>query len=186
MRRWKRRILIVLAGCIPAVPLWADTWLLASSRFVPPGAGLFTPGLLGRLGTPPSGAATAATAESEVAGVVDGFHAALRSLDRDKALAALDPGVRIFESGGAEMSRDEYAAHHLASDMAFVAATRMEVLDRKVTISGDAAWVLTLSKTTGSFRGRDVSSRGAETMVLRKTAGSWHIVHVHWSSASAP
>lgn len=149
--------------------------------------GLLALGLLALLaGTPLSGAEPAATPDAEVTATVDRFHEGLRNLDRDKALAVLDPEVRIFEGGGAETSRDEYAAHHLASDMAFIAATRTEVLDRKVTVAGDAAWVLTLSKTTGKFRDRDVSSRGAETMILQRTAAGWRIVHVHWSSGSAP
>lgn len=149
--------------------------------------GLFAFGLLALLaGAPISGAEPAATPDAEVIAAVDRFHQALGNLDRDQALAVLDPEVRIFEGGEAETSRDEYAAHHLASDMAFIAATRTEVLDRKVTVAGDAAWVLTLSKTTGSFRDRDVSSRGAETMVLQRTAAGWRIVHVHWSSGSAP
>lgn len=124
--------------------------------------------------------------EAEVTAVVDGFHAALHSLDRDKALAALAPDVKIYEGGEAQVSSDEYAAEHLGSDMAFVAATHTEVLNRSVTVVGDSAWVLSLSKTTGSFRGRDVSSRGAETMVLQRTAAGWRIVHMHWSSGSVP
>src|SRR5690606_29848204 len=44
---------------------------------------------------------------------VDAFHAALRAGDRDAALAVLAEDALIFEAGGAERSRAEYASHHL-------------------------------------------------------------------------
>ena len=61
--------------------------------------------------------------EAEAAAdVVDRFHAALRAGDTDGALALLAEDVLILEQGGAERSRDEYAAHHLGADAAFAAA----------------------------------------------------------------
>ncbi|MGH7859943.1 MAG: YybH family protein, partial [Candidatus Binatia bacterium] len=104
------------------------------------------------------------------AGTVDQFHAALAAKDRDGALALLAPDVVIFESGGAEMSRDEYADHHLGGDMEFVAATKNEIVDRRTGGSGELAWVITRSKTTGTFRGNEVGAHGTETMLLARTA----------------
>ncbi len=124
--------------------------------------------------------------KATVAAVVDAFHAALAAGDRAGALSRLAAEVQIFEAGGAERSRDEYASHHLAGDMEYVAATRTELLSRTVEVAGDTAWVLTLSKTTGTFKGKAVSSRGAETMLLRRGAEGWKIVHVHWSSRPVP
>lgn len=127
---------------------------------------------------PPVAAATAGTP----AAAVESFHAALAAGDRDRALSWLDTQVVIFESGGAEMSRDEYASHHLESDMAFVGATKTEVIDRQAQAAGDAAWVLSRTHTTGQFRDRAVDVDGVETMVLRRVSGEWRIVHIHWSS----
>jgi len=62
------------------------------------------------------------------AGTVNRFHDALASGDRARALELLDPGIVIYESGGAELSRDEYASHHLAADREFSAATTLEIL----------------------------------------------------------
>lgn len=125
----------------------------------------------------------AAEAPPEAASVVERFHAALAAGDRAQVLAVLDSSVVIFESGGAELSRDEYASHHLAGDMEYVAATKTEVTDRRGGGSGDVAWVLSRSKTTGKFRGKEVSSSGTESMVLERGAdGAWRIVHIHWSS----
>jgi len=136
------------------------------------------------LGVAAAGAARAqaepAVAEAEAA--LDAFHAALAAGDRDGALARLDPAVVIFEAGGAELSRDEYASHHLAGDMEFLAATTTERVDRRSGASGELVWVLTRSNTTGTFRGEDVSSRGTETALLARSANGWRIVHLHWSS----
>lgn len=136
-----------------------------------------------------SGAAAAAgegTADSSPTAAVEAFHAALAAKNRDAALALLDREVVIFESGDAELSRDDYAEHHLGADMEFVSATRTEITSRESGADGDVAWVLTRSKTSGSFRGKEVATVGAETMVLsRRDDGSWRIVHVHWSSHAA-
>lgn len=113
---------------------------------------------------------------------VEAFQRALAAGRREEALALLAPDVVVFESGGAELSRDEYANHHLAADMEFSAAAPARVLDRKQGSGGDTAWVLSRTEMKGSFRGREVHSRGTETMLLRQTAAGWRIVHIHWSS----
>lgn len=118
------------------------------------------------------------TAES----AVDAFHAALERGDRASALALLLPDVTIFESGEAELSRDEYAAHHLGADMEFVRATREQILVRKVIDGKDQASVWTRSRTTGRFRDKAVDVDGTETVVLQLTPDGWRIAHIHWSS----
>jgi ketosteroid isomerase-like protein len=80
------------------------------------------------------------------------------------------------------MSREEYAGHHLGGDMEFVRAVETEVVDRQAHMSGDVAWVLTRTHTSGRFRERDIDVDGVETMVLRRSGDQWRIVHVHWSS----
>jgi len=113
---------------------------------------------------------------------VAAYHAALSSADRDAALAVLDPEVLIFESGGAELSRDEYAAHHLGGDMEFSAATARTIVDQRSGRSDEVAWVLT--RPHRSFHGKAIDVRGVETMLLRRTEHGWRIVHIHWSSRS--
>ncbi len=113
---------------------------------------------------------------------VDAFHAAVSGDDRDAALALLDEDVVIFEAGGAEMSRQEYASHHLGGDMKFAAAVERTVTDRQSDSRGDIAWVLTRTETHGSLGEREIHSRGTETMLLRRTDDGWRIVHIHWSS----
>jgi hypothetical protein len=128
------------------------------------------------------GGSVAGQAKGEPAAIVHSFHDALSSGNREVALGSLDPAVVIFEQGGAEMSRDEYASEHLGADIEFSLATTSKVVDQRIQGTGKSAWVLTISETSGSFRGKDVSSRNAETMVLERKSGAWRIVHIHWSS----
>lgn len=114
--------------------------------------------------------------------VVDAFHAALVSGDSEAVLALMTEDVMILEEGGAERSRDEYAGHHLPADMNFAAATTTEVTRRAAWVEGDVAWVLTESRTIGSFNDRTVNSLSAETMILHRGADGWRIRHIHWSS----
>ena len=127
----------------------------------------------------PAGASAQDEGPAEVVG---GFHRALAAGDRDAALTLLAPDVMIFESGGAERSRDEYASHHLGADAEFAGATRREILDQQQGGDGEVAWVLTRSKTTGKFRDREIDSYGVETMILKKAPDGWRIAHIHWSS----
>ena len=112
------------------------------------------------------------------------FHEALASGDKEKVLEVLDPDVVIFESGGAELSRDDYASHHLGADMEFSAATNRTIIDQTEGEAGDAGWVLTRSETRGTFREKDIDILGVETVFLRRGEHGWRIVHLHWSSRS--
>ncbi|MGQ0835010.1 MAG: c-type cytochrome [Gammaproteobacteria bacterium] len=131
---------------------------------------------------PPAGPRLPPSTVEPVA-VVDRFFRALAAGDTKSASAVLDPGVLIFESGGAERSRQEYASRHLAADAAFLKAAKHRLMSRTGDAVGDLAWVATESRLTAQgAKPADVVS--TETMVLRKTAEGWRIVHIHWSSRS--
>lgn len=117
------------------------------------------------------------------AAAVDAFHAALGRGDTAAAAALLANDALIYESGRAERSKAEYAAHHLAADAAFAKSTRREVTRRQGRIVGDLAWIATETRTTGTYKQRPINSTGTETMLLRRERAGWRIVHVHWSSA---
>jgi ketosteroid isomerase-like protein len=116
------------------------------------------------------------------AAAVDAFHAALKAGDTTAALALLAQDVMIFEEGGAERSRDEYASHHLNADAAFAAASEATVVRRSAWASGDVAWITSEGRTTGQYNGRAVDRLSAETMVLKRHSNGWRIHHIHWSS----
>ena len=118
--------------------------------------------------------------------VVEAFHAALKGAERDEVLTFLAAEAVIFESGGAEQSRDEYASHHLGPDMRFSSVTQRRIVDQNHFVAGDVAWVLTRSETSGRFQDRKIRLLGVETMILRQVKDAWRIVHVHWSSRDQP
>jgi ketosteroid isomerase-like protein len=131
------------------------------------------------------GSAAGAAPGADAAAVVDAFHSALAKGDTRAAAALLADDALIFEGGGAERSKAEYAAHHLGADAAFSQAVRSATARRSGDSAGDIAWVASEGRMTGSYKGRAVDQRTTETMVLRKTGEDWRIVHIHWSSAAA-
>lgn len=134
--------------------------------------------------TPGSGAPSATIDAATPVGTVMAFHAALASGDTDAALMHLDEDVVIFESGGVENSRAEYASHHLEADAAFSAAVPRTLVSRTHDMQGDMAWVMSVETVTGTYRTRAINSRSVETMMLKQVNGQWRIVHIHWSSAN--
>ena len=120
------------------------------------------------------------------ASTVDAFHAALRRGDTQGAAALLADDALIFEAGGVERSKAEYAAHHLPADAAFSQAVGSTVTGRSGRSNGTLAWVASEGRTTGTYKGRTLDRTTVETMVLRLIGRSWKIVHVHWSSGDGP
>jgi ketosteroid isomerase-like protein len=116
---------------------------------------------------------------------MDAFQRALAEGKRDAALALLSPKVKIFESGYTENSRDEYAAHHLDSDIDFLRTTRARLLKHEERRAGETAIVMRETETTGSYKDAEVHLFGLETAVLEKAGDGWQIVHLHWSSRKA-
>lgn len=119
------------------------------------------------------------------AAVVDTFHTALEHGDTAAALALLSDDVLIYEEGGAERSKAEYTASHLAADAAFSAAVPAIRTRRFGRAGADLAWVASENRTTGIYRERAIDRIGTETMILRRTPVGWRIVHIHWSSRAA-
>lgn len=117
-----------------------------------------------------------------VAAVVDSFHAALAQGDTAAVRILLAQDALVLEAGGLE-DREEYFSHHLAADMAFASAIEREREVERVEVAGDVAWVVSTSRSRGTFREREIDSRGAELMVLTRIPDGWRISAVHWSSA---
>ncbi len=129
-------------------------------------------------------AAAPATARDAVDPVAtaDAFGAALARGDEAAVKQLLAPDVLIYEFGGEESSRDEYAAHHMKGDMAFLAGMKIQVIDRKHGANGNLAWVATRSRVTGTYKDKPLDSYSTESLVLRRARDGWRIIHVQWSS----
>lgn len=114
--------------------------------------------------------------------IVDDFHAALAAGDAAGAASRLADDALVFESGGIERGKAEYAAHHLGADAEFSQAVARMMLNRSGQLAGDVAWLASESRISGTHKGKLINSLSIETMVLRRTSGVWKIAHIHWSS----
>lgn len=132
---------------------------------------------------PSSAALDGQVADASPVDTVIAFHAALTRGDTEAALNLLAEDASIFESGNAESSRAEYAAHHLQSDIAFSGSVQRTLVDRSSDTNGDTAWVMSTETVSGTYRDRPIKSRSTETMLLNRVDGQWRIAHIHWSSA---
>lgn len=125
-------------------------------------------------------------ADTRAAGaVVEAFHAALGRGDTRAAAALLAEDALVYESGGVERGKAEYAAHHLAADATFAKAMTRVVTRRHGRADGRTTWIASESTTKGTFKTKPINSVSTETMVLRRDRVGWRIVHVHWSSKNA-
>jgi ketosteroid isomerase-like protein len=116
---------------------------------------------------------------------VSRFHSALERGDTTTVKNLLARDVRVLEGGEAE-TREQYLAHHLAADIEFAKAVSGQRTLISYTREGNVAWVISTSTSTGSFRGRDINSIGAELIILSRTTKGWQIRAIHWSSARRP
>lgn len=114
--------------------------------------------------------------------VVDQFSKALMDGSVENLGKSLADDVLVLESGGAEHSRAEYLSGHAISDAEFMKGARIEVKNRTARADGNLAWVGTESELHATPNGQSMAFRKTETMVLRRDAGKWKIVHIHWSS----
>jgi len=120
--------------------------------------------------------------ESPAGKVVRQFHQALKTSDKVTARRLLADEVMIFEGGGVERSADEYAQHHMLSDMKYIAAINSELLEHNVKVIGDSAVSMSRSNTSGTYNGKALNYQSMETMILEKQLGDWKIIHIHWSN----
>jgi hypothetical protein len=113
---------------------------------------------------------------------VDAFHRALTLGNTAAALSLLARDLIEFEFGIVDPTLEQYAFAHLPFDMNVAAATQWKIKSRRQGGGGDW-WVVTTYRVTGTDRqGQPIDNTTLETVLLRRTAGVFRIVHVHWST----
>ena len=115
--------------------------------------------------------------------VAESMSSAIGSGNIDELKRLLDQNVVIFESGNVESSLAEYQSHHMKSDIAFMAAMNVELLSREVIDAEDSATVISRSRISGQYKGKEIKLVNTETLVIQKRNREWKVVHVHWSSS---
>jgi ketosteroid isomerase-like protein len=119
-----------------------------------------------------------------VIAAVDAFHEGLKRGDEKAVMALLALDAMILENGSAE-TRSEYEQHHLKQDIAFAREVQNNRSVLSIRLEGNTAWIVSTSRTRGSFHGRQVDSTGSELMVLTKSLQGWRIRAIHWSNHEA-
>ena len=127
---------------------------------------------------------TLSTTARGAAAAVDAFHAALNRGDTRTAAALIADDALIFESGGAERTKAEYAEHHLPADAEFSRGVNSVITRRTERSDRGLAWVASEGRATGTYKGRPIDLLTTETMILRRSNAGWKIIHIHWSSAA--
>ena len=116
---------------------------------------------------------------------VQALHEAMSAGDAKRVQNALDPKVLIMEGGNVERSRAEYAGHHLPADLTFMKAINYKLERQTGDTVGDLAWVASEARLNGTREGKPIDLVSTETLVLKKAAAGWKVVHIHWSSRAA-
>ena len=97
------------------------------------------------------------------------------------SVSLLADDVLIVESGHIQ-TRSDYLGGHLGADMkASQGSTGVRTVV-KVSIVGDAAYVVSKTVTPPTAAVGSTGSELAELMVLSKSSAGWKIRAVHWSS----
>jgi ketosteroid isomerase-like protein len=117
---------------------------------------------------------------------VDAFHAALRNKDTAAALSLLDRSLVVYEFGAVDATAEAYAFRHLPFDMDVAVATTWKIETRRTGGEGGDRWVLSTYRVTGKQSdGTPIDQTTLETVILRRAADRFRIVHFHWSTSDA-
>lgn len=118
----------------------------------------------------------------EAVATVDRLLAALAAGEIDRAAAELDPELVVLEGGNAEFTKEQYLSLHARPDAEFLKNATVETGYRRARVSGDLAWVASLTEMRSQRDGKPITIDGAESMVLKRGGSGWRIVQIHWSS----
>ena len=91
-------------------------------------------------------------------------------------------GARYIESGGQNVGLTDLIEHHVEPE-GKARKLELDFTNPVVNIEGDFAWVIvdTQVRATIYKTDRKIHNRGYETIILRKIADEWKVVHTHSS-----
>jgi ketosteroid isomerase-like protein len=101
-------------------------------------------------------------------------------------LAGLDTvyheGVTVFEGGRADQGWMTYRDGHLAAELESLSERRLDFEDVEIRLAGSTALVTYSYTLTAVRAGEQIAARGLGTMLFRRFAGRWRLVHSHTSA----
>lgn len=120
--------------------------------------------------------------ESAAGKAVTTFHHGINNADQQQVLRILDPKLMVFEGAGVERSKTEYASHHLAADIKFMAAMTITAIEQHVITEGNMAFSIGKNHMQGRYNNKDYDFVSTESLSLHLVQGVWLINYIHWSN----
>jgi ketosteroid isomerase-like protein len=104
-------------------------------------------------------------------------------------LVALDTvyydGATVFEGGRVDRGWIAYRDGHLAPEIEALSERRLDFDDVEIRLAGSTALVTCGYTLTARRDGEGITRHGLATMVFRKLAGHWRLVHSHSSTGES-
>lgn len=123
--------------------------------------------------------------------LIDRYTKAVDTVDLDQLsqIWSHSPEVSFIYPLGEEHGLDAIEQHVFVAVMGGMFSARdLQAHDMEIHVDGDAAWSefhwvfhATMRKDSSP-----VTTRGVETQIYRKQAGTWHLIHVHYSEDRQP
>jgi ketosteroid isomerase-like protein len=92
-----------------------------------------------------------------------------------------DGDVLMIEGGGADKGWQNYRDHHLKPELKELKSFTYRYDAVRVEVAGDLAWSTFDYTLHGVIKGKPLDIVGKGTLVLRRAADGWKIVHSHTS-----
>ncbi len=100
-------------------------------------------------------------------------------------LSALDTiyhdSVTVYEGGDAIVGWARYRDEHLVPEIESLTDRRLRFEGVTIRLVGSTAWITCRYSRTAIRDGEDYAARGVATLIFRKLAGRWRLVHSHTS-----
>lgn len=122
-------------------------------------------------------------ADSQLKGAIEKYDRAVAGKDVETVKALLAPDVLLYEHSVRNAGLDDVFENHLKPEIVEFEEFKMEFSDVRLD-SGAGFGLLTRQyHLQGKMNGRDINSKGNETMVWKHIGSDWKIVHIHYSHA---
>lgn len=91
-------------------------------------------------------------------------------------------GARYIESGGQNVGLTDLIEHHVEPEGKAL-KLELDFTNPVINIEGDFAWVIVDTEVRATIykTDRKIHNRGYETIILRKIADDWKVLHTHSS-----
>lgn len=120
-------------------------------------------------------------ADAQLKAAIEKYEQAFRSKDVDTVKSLLAQDVLLYEHSVRNDGLQDVFENHLKPEITEFQDLQLDFSDVRLTPGTDLALVTRQYRVRGKLRERTIDASGNETMVWKKVAGSWKIIHIHYS-----